>query len=381
MSLYLKELKEQLKYDKRSALYLNDNISNGIIKKIKRSSYILDKQFLKELTDNNVEDIPLVQPLFTPFSRRKNDQQSTLYSMNGPFQRIHADLADINYLKPNATEPKYILVVVDLFSSKVYLYPLKNKAKLIKGMQYFYSEIYEARSKLGEGGVPSTLYLQVDQEFNRRDLQLLNIQNKVEMYNTKMNDGHAFGAEQKIRELKIILTKQNKLSRGDRRMNLYTLIKDAETNMNETTNSKYGVQPSKAHQLSVNNDDMRRVFNLHRVNKIQNNYGRTAKYESSVLDRQNSQLRELFLGDHVFVEAGRIKKKDKPGVLGKATTELKPHFNTKKTYIISNKVHHRTEGAFSHYFYKVEPVENGEKELTGKFGRDELFALIRNKIA
>ena len=96
-----------------------------------------------------MEDIPLVQPLFIPFSRRKNDQQTTSYSMNGPFQRIHADLADINYLKPNATEPKYILVIVDLFSSKVYLYPLKNKGKLINGMQYFYSEIYEASQVMG----------------------------------------------------------------------------------------------------------------------------------------------------------------------------------------------------------------------------------------
>ena len=39
MSLYLKELKEQLKYDKSSALYLNDNITNGIINYVKMKKF------------------------------------------------------------------------------------------------------------------------------------------------------------------------------------------------------------------------------------------------------------------------------------------------------------------------------------------------------
>ena len=55
----------------------------------------------------------------------------TLFSLDGPLQRLHADIADINYLKPNATEPKYILVVVDLFSS-FYIHSLFTKQGFVK---------------------------------------------------------------------------------------------------------------------------------------------------------------------------------------------------------------------------------------------------------
>ena len=39
-------------------------------------------------------------------------------------------------------------------------------------------------------------------EFERNDIKLLNTQYDVVMYSTKMNSGHAFAAEQKIREPK-----------------------------------------------------------------------------------------------------------------------------------------------------------------------------------
>ena len=43
--------------------------------------------------------------------------------MDGPFQLIHVDIADINVAKKSAADPKYVLVAVDLFSSKLYTIP------------------------------------------------------------------------------------------------------------------------------------------------------------------------------------------------------------------------------------------------------------------
>ena len=68
--------------------------------------------------------------------------------MDGPLQRMYADIADIRFLKPNATEPNYILVVVDLFSSFTYLIPLKNRSKLNKGLEQFYDTITKDRNSL-----------------------------------------------------------------------------------------------------------------------------------------------------------------------------------------------------------------------------------------
>ena len=51
------------------------------------------------------------------------------------------------------------------------------------------------------------------------------------------------------------------------------------------------------------------------------------KKEEEKKEKKNRQLREPFVGDLVYVEAGRIKKKDQPTRLTKSTTDLKPYFN------------------------------------------------------
>ena len=44
--------------------------------------------------------------------------------------------------------------------------------------------------------------LQTDQEFNQNEIAEINKKFNVLHYNTKLNDGHAVGAERKIHELK-----------------------------------------------------------------------------------------------------------------------------------------------------------------------------------
>ena len=376
-------LKRKLFLDKRSALYLHDNINSTVLKKLYRSKYPKDVEFKKiyKLSIDKGHHLSPDPPIFTPFTRRKNDEQSTLFSLDGPLQRLHADIADINYLKPNVTEPKYILVVVDLFSSFTYIVPLQNRGLLNKAMEIFYDTIHHSRNTLKKGKNPDNvppLYIQTDMEFHRNDIKLLNAQYNVEMYSSKMNSGHAFAAEQKIRELKKILTKQSRALTG--RRNLHKNLKDAITQMNLTTNAKYNVKPGKVQKKTIENNSLTKVYNQYRLNKVQKNHARIVRYETEILKKKNRHLRELFMGDLVYVEAGRIKKKDQPTKLTKKTTDLKPHFNTKVLYKVINKVIHRESGPFVHHFYRVTPVDRKNKNISHRLARDEVFAIVNNTI-
>ena len=378
----INKLKIKLVRDKYIVLYLTDNINNTIVKKLNRSSYPEDKKFLKlykqELEKNTIADLPLERPLYTPFTKRKNDTQTTLYSMNGPLQRLHADIADIRFMNPNASEPKYALVVADLFSSHIYVMPMKDRSLLDKAMGLFYLAIKKDRINQRDYDRLPPLYIQTDMEFNRKDIELLNAQHNVEMYQTKMNSGHTFAAEQKIRELKKILTKQSRIFKGGNRQNLLKNLDDAVTQMNNTRSPKYSVKPGKVQELTLHDEHLRDLYNNYRLDKVGKHYARTSRYETETLRKKNRHLRELFIGDLVYVEAGRIKKKDQHSVLTKATTDLKPHFNTDHVYKIAYKKIHKETGPFIYYW--MSPVEGRSKNITHRFTRDELFALLNNII-
>ena len=48
-----------------------------------------------------------------------------LYSVSRPFEALHADIADLRFLAKSAVDPKYCLLIVDLFISKTYIYAMK----------------------------------------------------------------------------------------------------------------------------------------------------------------------------------------------------------------------------------------------------------------
>ena len=65
----------------------------------------------------------------------------TLYSFHKPFKMLHADIADIRFLTKSAADPKYFLLLVDLFTSKIFVYPMKNRSLLAKKLGLFYNDI------------------------------------------------------------------------------------------------------------------------------------------------------------------------------------------------------------------------------------------------
>ena len=62
--------------------------------------------------------------------KRDIDWYLTLWSFEKPFQIFHADVADLRFLATFAVDPKYCFLFVDLFTSKVYTYPMKNRSPL-----------------------------------------------------------------------------------------------------------------------------------------------------------------------------------------------------------------------------------------------------------
>ena len=124
-----------------------------------------------------------------------------MFSINSLFDLLHADIADIRFLAKSAADPHYCLVIVDLFTQKVYTYPMKQCHLLSKKMEVFYNDILSNRTD------NKIMRLQMDLEFQQNEIKQLNKKFNVEMISTKSRDGKAFAAEQKIRELKKLLLK------------------------------------------------------------------------------------------------------------------------------------------------------------------------------
>ena len=109
-----KNLYKILKQDEESVLFANDQLTKQLIKKVKRSRYEKDSVFINlydKVKDVNIEEENTV-PIFTPFvESKRNIDKSTLYSFNGPFQLLHADIADIRFFFKVGSRPQILFVV------------------------------------------------------------------------------------------------------------------------------------------------------------------------------------------------------------------------------------------------------------------------------
>ena len=367
----------KLNKDPNSVLFTTPSVTNTILKKLKGSSYPKDKSFLnlylsvKKTTNIDVNDNVNIPHFVRPINIREYNR-STLYSVTRPLELMHADVADLRFLNVSGSEPRYLLLVVDLYSSKIYTYPMKNKSALGMKLLKFYNDINDKRNS------SSTIRIQTDMEFEQNEIKKLNKNFNIEMFSSKLNDGHAFAAEQKIRSVKELLSKARNLGR---RKNLYKLIEDVTTNLNNTKTTKYSSVPNKVEKLALSDEHLNSVYNTLRIEKVQKDYDRRERADAKFNERQfmRTKLRELNIGDKVIAKSGRIKKSDQPGVLNKPTTSKIQYFNKKQIFKIIGKRLHKKSGGVSFYFYWLEDTETG-KELTNKFIRKELYALKNNTV-
>ena len=366
----LKNLYKKLIENENSVLFAVDQINTRLLNRLKKSSYDKDQVFYKlfKKLENEEKDIIESQiPFYTPFieQRKDIDRSSALYTVNGPLQFFHADLAYLQFFAKSAVDPKYALLCVDLFTSKVYIYTLRTKNNLFKKLEEFYEEIDIKRVK------NEKMRLQVDLEFQQNKIKELNKKYNVEMFTTKNRGGKAYAAEQKIREFKKILFKIKKTyNRLKKILNSAKLIKKTVQDMNNTKSIKYGFEPELVERQTLTDENYKERYDFHRLNQITKAFKRYKQHDLTVDFKRKKKLRDpLTIGERVLILASRLKKKDAPGVLYKSTTENKPFFSKKQVYIVKKIV--KVTGIFNYWI-----SEEGKNQIIpNRFFREELFAL------
>ena len=231
----IQNLFRNLQKDPKTIFHSVSNLSRTLLNKARKSTYTRDNVFVNlynQLEDKNFYQKNNNLPLVTPFvNKRSNVDRSTLYSISKPFELLHANITDLRFLTKSAVDPKYYLLILDLFTSKIYIYPMKNRSLLAKKLNLFYSDIKNKRT--------GKMRLQTDLEFNQNQIKKLNDEFNEEMFHTKVRGGKAFAAEQKIREFKKILLRSKRFEKlRKNRIKPNDLIRKSPQNMNETISTK-----------------------------------------------------------------------------------------------------------------------------------------------
>ena len=129
-----KKLFRNLQADAKSVLFREQNINDKLLKQIKKSKHEKDFEFVK-LFDKNVnfsEDEKNTTSVKTTFVEKKDDiDRSTLYSFGCPFQFLNADFVNSDFSGKSATDPKYCLLFVDLFTFHIKSKCLSNEIQKI----------------------------------------------------------------------------------------------------------------------------------------------------------------------------------------------------------------------------------------------------------
>ena len=241
---------------------------------------------------------------------------------------------------------------------------MKNRSLLAKKLKLFYEDINQKRT--------GKMRLQTDLEFKQNQIKKLNDEFNVDMFHTRVRGGKAFAAEQKIREFKKILLKNKRLGKDrGKRIKPNDLIRKAAQSMNETISTKYQLAPETIEKRSLNPNEgkyFQEIYVFMRLKKIENNQMRNDKYNQK-LDRRKRKLRSpLNLDEEVLVSAERLKKKDAPRNLYKASTENMLLFNRNRIFTIYKRAK-LNNGTYLYW------VEADGKKINGRFLRQELFAL------
>ena len=369
----IKNLFNKLINDQNSVFFSADKINKTLLNKGRKSNYDKDKVFynlFSKIEDKNViyEEKKDRLPFYTPFiPQKKNIDRSTLYSLNGPMQFFHADIAYLQFLAKSAVDPKYALVCVDLFTSKIYVYTMRKRSSLANKLEKFYQDIQKKRSD------NEKMRLQTDQEFQQNEIKKINQKYNVEMFSSHIRGGKAFAAEQKIRELKKVLFKTKRTYKlQKKKINSKQIIEKAVENLNKTNSEKYRVAPETIEKKTLENDTFREIFDFYRLAKVTKDANRYERYNEKLDKKQKKKLREpLDIGEKVMALAERIKKKDAPKFLFKSTTENVPFFNRKEIFKIDKYI--AVNGTYNYWLQN----EKGQK-IDKRFIREELFALQNN---
>ena len=272
-------------------------------------------------------------------------------------------MGNSEFFGKNATFPQYVLVLVDLFSSKIYTYPMKSRKQIRQKLEEFHREVRSKR----KGQI---MKLQVDQEFQLVEIKDLNYLNNVEMFSTSLRGGKAFAAEQGIGEL---ITRIAKLNSQKLKISPRRIIEMSTKNMNIQPSKKYDFSPEEVEKNVLKNERFRTAYNIHRLERTQKLIIRQDRYDKRKYLRKRKNLRDkLNTAERVYVLTERIKKKSAPGKFYKQSVQNISYFNKDTIFTVRKK---QTIDEITYYW--VTNTSNN-KNITKGFSKSELFALRSN---
>ena len=143
-----KKQKKYLKSDPNSVLYSEKKIDNRLVKELKISKLI-------GLVDQSIDDEEKI-PTRVYYVEKREIDRLIVYSFDEPFELIHADLRNLDFLEKSATtlNNKYVLLDVDLYSSKVYVNPMRSRKQILRKMEQMYEDIRNKKNM--KKNVPSS---------------------------------------------------------------------------------------------------------------------------------------------------------------------------------------------------------------------------------
>ena len=211
--------------------------------------------------------------------------------------------------------------------------------------------------------------LQTDLEFKQKKIFDLNKKYNVDMFSTAVRGGKAFASEQKLRELKKRISKLLALKRNSKAKlkSPNVIIEKAVENMNCLRTIKYGLEPDKIEERSLESEWFREWFDVRRLSRISKAQPRYERYQKKRYLRKRKKLRvPLKIGEDVLLLSSRIKKKSAPGFFYNSSIDNQSFFNIKTifTIIAMQDIDDKT-------FYWLKNKENDKKV---KFGviREEI---------
>ena len=373
----IKKLFNKLQTDSKSAAFIQEQLNDELMKKLKNSKYEKDKEFVNRFN--------LLEGKKTDFNKNKNDiysfpikaedvqksddiDRSTLYSIHAPFDFLHADVGDMRFLGKSAASPKYYLLLVDLFTSKVYVYGMKNLSLIPLKLEKFYKEVASKRKN-------KKMRLQTDLKFKQKKIFALNKKYNVDMFSTAVRGGKAFADEQKLRELKKRLSRLLVLQRNSKAKlkSPNILIQKAVENMNSLPTAKYGDKPDKIEKRSLESDWFRDWFDIRRLSRISKAQPRYERCQKKKYLRKKKKLRiPLEIGEDVLLLSSRIKKKSDPGKFYKSTLGSKSFFDKNAIFTVTNK-----QNIDNKTFYWIKNKKTNKKVLF-RVIPEEIYALTGN---
>ena len=141
--------------------------------------------------------------------------------------------------------------------------------------------------------------------------------------------------------------------------------------MNETISAKYQLAPETIEKRSFNPNDgkyFQEIYDFMKLRETENNQMRNNKYNQKIDKRKRKLRSPLNLDEKVLTLSERLKKKDAPGNLYKASTDNIPFFNRNRILTIYKRAK-LNNGTYLYW------VEEDVKKINGRFIRQEVFAL------